>query len=75
MPKGHVHPALVAQHTARRVLRKLYPRQDTLIRRLDFSWSAEVVEPGQTGPPYRTQVIAEAATPEELLAQLEALTP
>ncbi len=58
---------------ARKLLWKLYPQQDAFIRRLPFSYSAEVVEPGQRPPPFRTQVIAEASTLEELTAQLEAL--
>lgn len=66
---------LNTESQAARLLQKLYPRDDTFVRRLKFSWSAERVTPGQHVPPYRTQVIAEAATPEELLAQLEELTP
>jgi hypothetical protein len=55
---------------AARVLWKLYPHHEGFVRRLPWCWSAEVVETGQIGPPYRTQVIAEGATAKELLARL-----
>lgn len=54
-----------------RQLRALYPQHDAFIRRCEFSWSAEIVAPNQPGPPFRTVVIAEAATLEELSTLLE----
>jgi hypothetical protein len=55
---------------ATKVLWKLYP-YDAFIRRVGNAWSAEVVEPGQTSPPYRTLIITEASTLPALTALLE----
>ena len=55
---------------ASRELWRLYPGRDAFIRRRRFSWSAELVNPGQIGPPYRTTVVAEATSVAELMAQL-----
>ena len=58
------------QMQAARLLWRLYPRRDAFVRRREFSWSAEVVDPGQHAPPYSTQFVAEAATIAELKASL-----
>jgi hypothetical protein len=57
---------------AARVLWRLYPGREAFVRRVGDAWSAEVVTVGQVGPPYRTVIVAEAATAAALLALLEA---
>lgn len=60
---------------ARRLLSRRYPRVDVIVRQVGELWSAEVVGLNQSGPPYRTWVVAEAETPEALLAKLEEHQP
>lgn len=62
-----------AESRAARLLWDLYPDYDGFVRRREFSWSAEIVRPGQIGPPYWTSTVAEAGTAEELLALLTRL--